>query len=186
MKAARLAILLLLIPHLLFADVIVRIDGTKVRGTVANREDVAQNRQAISYVAIVPDGSDELLRIAVEEISYVILEHNGDRVVVEFGPTAGGVNILQNKSRKDLSLKGSGIVLMCLGGGVLTVGGLVKLGERDVGDKKTFNAVNYVLLAGGAILLIVGGAMVSADESNNHSSAKPFIRERTVGVVVSF
>lgn len=183
MKATRLAILLLLIPHLLFADVIVRIDGTKVRGTIANREDVAQNRFALRYVAIVPVDSDELLRIAVTEISYVILEDNGDRIVVEFGPTTGRADSPKRQSR---NLKRNGIGLMFLGSGVLTVGGLVKLGERDVGDKKTFNELNYVLLAGGAILLIVGGVMVSADKPDYGSGARLFIDERIVGVAVTF
>jgi hypothetical protein len=186
MKIARLTILLLLIPHLLFADVIVRIDGTKVRGTIANREHVAQNRLNINYLAILSVDSDELLRIAVAEISYVILENNGDRIVVEFGPATDRTDTPKRQPRKDLSLKGSGIVLMIMGGGALVTGGLVKLGERDVGEKKTFTELNYALMVGGAILLIVGGAMASADRSNDRSNAKLFIGERIAGVAVRF
>lgn len=154
-------------------DLIVLRTGAELRGDVANREKVAAHPELFSSVSILLDQSGEemqLRRVLVADIAYLVLDEEEGRRVIEFAdlPAPPPVAIAERNPASVLQVREAEendmTTAIVFGLVALGVGALVKFGDEQLVDsgssvhheEKTYNAVNYMLMGVGAIMVIAG------------------------------
>lgn len=197
--AWRLLAIGLLVPQMVFADMIALRDGTRLEGIVANRELVASNPTTFEYVSILIGGDGELRRILVADIEYVLLVDGEQERLVDFtsagaksAPTSGTAS----EAISERSSTTTGVGLMAFGGAALAVGALVKFGgpkatvtETDLDyEQDSYNAANYVMMVAGGALFVAGFALLigSLETPSETKNAFLDLREGNTRVGVSF
>ena len=195
MKIIRLLILTMIIPHLAVADVVVRRDGTRIEGTVANQGQLIENWRVFDHVAILRIDDDRLVRIPINEIDYMVLDQDGKPIVIEIKSASVWVSGQEVEKKSRISLKNNGIGLTIFGIGFLAYGAFVKMGEPElvfrggeIVEQDTYNDTNYALMIGGVVLIIVGLSMVGADRSGEEArfQVSPMCAPQGVGVSMRF
>lgn len=170
------AILALLAPQIAFADYIVMKNGQEIRGSIANKEQIAHSPLEFQIISILTDDEHEMKRIFVEDIQYLVLEDGGEKRVIEFG----GIKI-RNTKRETMGMeiksssnyRDQGLALMIFGGSVAAFGALYKFGDEKAVvtatsidyDEKSYNALNYAMMVGGGILFLIGIVLFEDNES---------------------
>jgi len=201
---ACLILVVLLIPAAVGADIVVLRDGTTIEGTVANRESVYGAPRNVQVISILLGDGTQLRRIAVADVSHVVLIDGDAKRVVDFAQSTLGAPIdtirqtqepLVELAAQDKEKKDGGIALILLGGCVGGFGAIVKLGgekatitETSIDyDEHSYNALNYILMAGGAVAVIAGIAMLSSGNSRPHAGRVGIIAgPRYAGLTVAF
>ncbi len=162
------------------ADLIALKSGEQHQGTIANRDGVRANLAGQEQLAILLDDSAELLRIPIAEIEYVVFVDGESREVRDLAspeiveiPAPAPTPTPKPTPRvfPNASDPPSGIGFIAAGAAVAGLGTFVKFGgskatvtESSVDvDEKSYNAANYVLMAGGGALMIVGIAMQASN-----------------------
>jgi hypothetical protein len=165
-------IVLAMLFHLLggqaLADVVVLRDGKRHVGAVANREELRARPSVYSRISILLEESGELMRIDVNRVEYVILEDDGRKEVIDFYTASPSEEANPPEVHSEPivlhSSAGTSTVLMMTGAAVASVGALIKFGEERVTissqdvdySDETYNALNYVMIVGGAALIMAG------------------------------
>ena len=162
---------LLLLGQPAAADVLALKTGVKHNGTIANREELRSRPSEAQAVGLLREDSGELLRFAVDDVDYVVLQEQDRQVVIDFSsltrgrPQPAAVALLPQDSPS------SGAAGYILGGLALgALGALVKFGgakatitESSISaDEKSYNGVNYALMGLGGVLVLVGLAKDSS------------------------
>ena len=73
-----------LIVHPALADVVKLKNGDEHEGVIANREQVRENPSSHSWIGILPDSSERVLRVPVENTEYVLLEDGEEKEVESY------------------------------------------------------------------------------------------------------
>jgi hypothetical protein len=179
-------ILALILAQSAHADKIVLKSGESVEGTLANREAVLASPQLQTQFSLLRSGSEELVRFAAEEVDYLVLEGEGDPVVIDLASLSADLGSIQS-STDDLdeirssqtsavveTRKISGKPLIFFGAAMAAVGAVVKFGDEKLTatssgvdfDEKSYNKANYALMAGGGILF-VSGLVIESSKSRD-------------------
>jgi|GEM_PF-1890025 len=178
------------------ADVIVLRTGSELRGTIANKEQVASYPEDFSQISILIESEDQessFQSIETADIHYIVLEDGTEKRVIEFKKSSPVPKAPKSTSTPSSSLYPTqrpptkkyesshvtdGILLSALGGGVALVGILVKFGEEKVTitessidyDEETYNGINYAMMIGGGVLFIGGIFLASSGGSPTNVS----------------
>lgn len=166
------------------ADIVILRSGAQMTGTVANREQVATSPESFSVIGVLTvdeAGERKLLQVAVDDISYVLLEDDGGTRVVQF---VGRQRIVQESRTSSASRSSEGAALVIIGGAAFALGAIVKFGDEKVTftdssikhDEKSYGAANYALMIGGGSLVTVGILLMSISSG----------RDRGHGPVLAF
>jgi hypothetical protein len=168
--------------HPAFADVVVLRNGTKHEGLVSNREDVRSRPQAHDWVSILLTDTDEVVRVPVENVDYIVFEDNGAREVIDFSTLRGESQLNSRPEPHDYDVKRDAALALVIGGGVAVgVGAFVKFGGKKVTerngtidyDENSYNAANYAMIIGGVVLLLVGATMFGSGSPEPQYSRGP-------------
>ena len=200
-RALCLLAIALLIPESVLADIVALKNGTRLQGVVANRELIATNPQQVDHVAILIDDTQEYKTILAADIDFVLLVDGEQRRLIEFTPVIQ-TPLAPAPSAKPETLesdkKGAGIGALVFGSGLAVFGALVKFGGEKVimtdseltYEEHTYNTANYVVIVGGAILAVVGIALIAAGPEKADDTKNAFLElreeETRVGIAVGF
>ncbi len=141
-----------------FADTLVLRDGTRLKGAIANQEQLKSHPELQETISIVTDDTRELRRFAAGEVAYMVFEGpNGVQVI---DPTTVRVPApLTPADGTRTFYRKTGRALNCVLGGIAvgTVGALVKFGRTTgYATEDEYNGVNYAMMAAGGALIGVG------------------------------
>ena len=128
-----------LIPQLVFADIIALRDGTRIEGTVANRELVALNPEKYDHLSVLVGETGEFKRILVLDIKYVLLVDGPEKRLLEFVSASAKASKGSPRDaapRPKANKRDGGIAMIILGAGAGGLGALTHLG----GEKATVTA----------------------------------------------
>ena len=196
----------MLIPLPAQGDVVVLRDGRKLVGVVANRDGLREEASARSHIAILEDESGDLTRLAPDKIDYIILEDDGDQYVVELTDSQGPA---KSTAAPDIPRvfpdSGSGspkTFLIVAGLAIGGVGAAVKFGgpkatitEESVDvDEDSYNTANYIMMIGGAAMVVLGLAMDDSPRSQQRHGVlweagpclSPISTDSAVGLGIRF
>lgn len=165
--AIGLVSLLLLIAHPATADVVVLRTGEKYSGVIANREAVLKSPTSQRQVAILLEGSEDLMRFDAELIEYLLLEDDGERTVIDMTTAQQPPVVSARPIVSEAGDGGGGVELMVCGLLLGATGLLVKFGDEKATvtntsidyDEKSYNELNYLMMGLGGVMFVIGAGM---------------------------
>jgi len=161
----------LLLTECALADVVVLRDGRRLEGTLANRDVVQHEPAAFHYISFLVDsqsGSPSLQSYPVAEVEYVLLQDGDAVAVIDFHQAAlqgkpMDYGTITRKKKHDIE----GALLIIGGLTVGIIGAAVPFGDDEVrfshsGTRvgETYNALNYSMMVGGAVLVMIGASHI--------------------------
>ena len=156
------------------ADTVVLLNGERHDGSVANRDLVAADPVSCSVVSILLPGESELLRFRIEEIDHIVLEDGIASHVIDFADIRTSSVQSGNAQYESAAERSYGAVTWIVVGGLLGgTGALVRFGEEEVTRpgviERTYTPLNYIMMGGGALLVVVG---IAVEASRPRSAEK--------------
>lgn len=177
------AAILVGMPMQALADVLVTLQGDRIKGVLANREAILDVGTLPPTVGmLVGEGDDaSFLRFARDEVDYVIVTVDGEDRVFDGRTSRKGtsqeIGAGSSASRGNTNpAAGPLLVVAGLGIGALSAlnpqgGPKVTVTENDADfDEETYDAINYVGFGLGAALLIAGMAQIQRGQRANRTA----------------
>jgi hypothetical protein len=173
-----LALLLLAEPAL--ADIVMLRDGDKFVGTVVGRDEVMADPSSFKTISLIPDGSEDIVRFASEDIEYILFQNDAGGLLVEFAePTQAGQQETTMMATGSVGSKGGAAWMIAAGFALLGVGVFVKFGDEPntsasgsrTSTEKSYNAMNYAWIGLGSALIAAGVLRHMAGSQAGYSPA---------------
>jgi hypothetical protein len=195
-----IAVLISMVWNVSFADVLVLRNGGRIEGTLANREVVAGDPFAFSYISFLllpANRTPELLSFDVAEVDYVLLDTEGGSRVIDFrAPPSFPRAEPQAKSSTDSYSRNRtrGIALIGLGFGLAAVSFVIPFGSEDreesgygwIADGRNYNEVNYALLIAGGLSILTGLTLIARSQEEPEEPLSVWSLPRGAGLKTSW
>lgn len=163
-----LLVVLNLIAHPAFADIVMLRDGEKHVGVVENRDQVRAHPEQYLHIRLLPKDSAEPLLFPVGDIDYVAFQDGDEMQVVDFKALTPRSALAQDNATvaavAGMDSKGRGFGIIAAGVAAAGIGIFVKFGEEQATagsssfgrTERSYNALNYALIGLGVLLVAVG------------------------------
>jgi hypothetical protein len=181
------------------ADVLVLRNGGRIEGTLANREVVAGDPAAFSYVSFLllpADRAPELLSFAVSEVEYIVLDGDEATRVIDFQmhrsfPEPPLRSARTEEMRRRDQRRGLALIVLGLGVGIYAAvhpfeenyqTSSYPGGYARVNTGNTYNTANYVLMGVGAFGIVAGATLLNRDYTRAGQSTSIWAMPRGAGL----
>ena len=152
------------------ADSVVLRSGEDYTGVLLNREALRRNPGAQSRISIYLEDSAKLLQFSPAQIHHLVFEDDGVQEVVSLSVVEPEPSRLGTRSSTSLMLCGFGASVF---------GALVKFGGEKVTvtedsviyEEKSYNAANYVFMAAGGAMVVLGIVMQMSSSGGGSTHA---------------
>lgn len=162
------------------ADIVVLRTGESYVGLLANRESIRVPFDQTSTIGLLhkenSNSEEVLLRFHVKEIDYIVLEDSLGRRVIDCShlvlpPQSSSVFPQGGRISRSHA---PGIGELVLGLFTFGIGVAIKFGEEKATitensidyDEKSYNALNYALMASGGALMLLGAVSLAGSSSS--------------------